>query len=52
MGDVEMTRAEMKALGELFADELARGWVPTRADLVDALHTLRAAHGDAAVVAR
>ncbi|WP_122818824.1 hypothetical protein [Nocardioides pantholopis] len=39
---VPMTSEERAELTELFADELARGWIPTRHDLEDALGTIRA----------
>jgi len=41
-----VTTAELAALTELFADELARGWIPHRADLEDALDRLRAHRTD------
>ncbi|NPC97259.1 hypothetical protein [Nocardioides sp. zg-DK7169] len=38
-----VTASELEALTALFAAELARGWIPHRADLEDALDRLRAA---------
>lgn len=45
MRDVEehLTSAEVDLLARVFADELARGWIPTEHDLRDALGALRAA---------
>lgn len=36
-----MTPDEQAAVVELFSDELARGWIPTRPDLEAALHLVR-----------
>ena len=36
-----VTTEELHALVALFADELARGWIPHRSDLEDALARLR-----------
>lgn len=38
-----LTPAEAAQLTALFADELARGWIPKESDLRDALGALRAA---------
>ncbi|MQW78089.1 hypothetical protein GHK92_19660 [Nocardioides sp. dk4132] len=36
-----VTTEELAALTEMFATELARGWIPHRADLEDALDRIR-----------
>ena len=41
-GEPAMTPAEAEALAAIFADELARGWIPKPSDLEDALAALRA----------
>jgi hypothetical protein len=40
--DLAMTPAEATAIATLFADELARGWIPRAADIKDALRSFRA----------
>lgn len=40
---LEMTAAEIAHLTALFEPELRRGWIPTEADLRDALGALRSA---------
>jgi hypothetical protein len=38
--DLRLDAAEREAVTEVFRDELARGWIPRRADIEDALHAL------------
>ena len=42
LGGIELTEEEAAALADVFADEIARGWLPRRAEIEDALASLRA----------
>lgn len=43
---ISLTPTEEAQLTALFADQLARGWIPKESDLRDALGALRAATDD------